>query len=87
MKSQILHSPTLESVKMVEKTIREHSGEFGKYQLWKHLPRKMMYQTFQVIIDYLAESNKIIFDRDRVIVWIWDPKGVKRALIRGVTVR
>lgn len=87
MQTQILHSPTLESVKMVEKAIKESSGEYGKYQLWQKLPRKMMYQTFQVIIDYLEESNKIILDKEEKIVWIWDPEGVKKALMRGVTVR
>ena len=36
-------NPTLNSVFMVEQTIQQHSGELGKYQLWKALPRKMMY--------------------------------------------
>ena len=53
IKSTILHSPTLESVIMVEKTIQKYSQECGKYQLWKKLPKKMMYQTFQLILDYL----------------------------------
>ncbi len=70
----ILHSPTLESVLMVEKTIRKYSQECGKYQLWKKLPKKMMYQTFLVILDYLKESGKILIDRDGCIIWTWNPK-------------
>jgi len=83
----ILHSPTLESVIMVEKTIQKHSQECGKYQLWKKLPKKMMYQTFQVILDYLDESGKIIIDRDGCIIWIFNPKRIKRLISERLVVR
>lgn len=77
MGNQILHSPTLESVIMVEKTIEKYSSECGKYQLWKKLPKKMMYQTFLIILSYLRESGKIIIDKDRCIIWIWNPKKIR----------
>jgi len=83
----VLHSPTLESVLMVEKVAKEYSGELGKYQLWKKLPRKMMYQTFQSILDYLVESNKIIIDRDGKVIWIWDPEGVRKILQKNLIIR
>ena len=83
----ILHSPTLESVIMVEKTIKKYSQECGKYQLWKKLPKKMMYQTFQVIIDYLEESNKILIDKDGCIIWTYDPQGIKKILSKGLKLR
>jgi hypothetical protein len=67
-----LHSPTLESVLMVEKLIKRHSGELGKYQSWKKLPKKMMYQTFCLILDYLEKSNKTAM-KDKKIVWISSP--------------
>lgn len=83
----VLHSPTLESVLMVEKAAKKYSGELGKYQLWKKLPRKMMYQTFQSILDYLAESNKIIIDRDGKVIWIWDPEGVRKILQKNLIIK
>ena len=83
----ILHSPTLDSVIMVEKTIQKYSQECGKYQLWKKLPKKMMYQTYQVILDYLESSGKIIFDKDKTIVWTYDPEGIKKFLASGVKLR
>tara|TARA_Y100000031_G_C8052239_1_gene306704 strand:- start:283 stop:612 length:330 start_codon:yes stop_codon:yes gene_type:complete len=86
MKS-ILHSPTLESIQMVEKTIQKHSQECGKYQLWKKLPKKMMYQTFQVILHYLQESGKILIDEDGVVLWTFDPKGIQKILSQGVKLR
>lgn len=87
-KPAILHSPTLESIKMVEATIKKYSQEYGKYQLWKKLPKKMMYQTFQTILDYLEESGKIMIDkRDRIVLWTYDPKGIKKLLSKGLVLR
>ncbi len=78
----ILHYPQLDTVLMVEEFIREHSGDYKKKSLWEHLPKKMMYQTYCVILDYLLYSGKIAVDRKGTIGWIWDPKGVKRYLSR-----
>ena len=85
--STVLHSPTLESVIMVERAIQKHSQECGRYQLWKKLPKKMMYQTFQVILDYLEQSGKIMIDKDGCILWTYDPEGIRKILARGVKLR
>ena len=82
-----LHSPTLESVLMVEETIRKYSQECGKYQLWKKLPKKMMYQTYLTILDYLEESRRIMIDKDGCIIWTWDPEGIRKILKKGVKLR
>ena len=79
---KILHYPRLDSVLMVEKLIYDTSGTYTKKQLWERLPKKMMYQTFSVIIDYLLYSNKIAVDREGKIGWIWNPKLVKKYLKR-----
>ena len=81
-KNEILHYPQLDTVLMVEEFIKEHSGEFKKRKLWEHLPKKMMYQTFCVIFDYLLESSKIAVDREGKVGWVWDPEGVKKYLKR-----
>ena len=83
----ILHSPTLESVIMVEKTIRKHTQECGKYQLWKKLPKKMMYQTYLLILDYLISSGKIIIDKDGCVIWTWDPETIKRLNREGLIIK
>ncbi len=87
MTPQLLHSPTLESVIMVEKTIQKYSQECGKYQLWKKLPRKMMYQTFLVILDYLEHSGKILIDKDGCIMWTYDPETIERLTKQGLIIR
>jgi hypothetical protein len=79
---KILHYPQLDSVLMVEKMIYEYSGEYKRKQLWSLLPKKMMYQTFVVILDYLLYSGKIAVDAEGKLGWIWDAEGVERYLKR-----
>jgi hypothetical protein len=80
MEKPILHYPQLDTVLMVEEFIKKHGGEFKKRSLWEHLPKKMMYQTFCVIFNYLLDSNKIAVDKEGKICWIWNPELVKKYL-------
>ena len=73
-KENILRYPRLDTVLMVEEFIKGHDGEFKKRKLWESLPKKMMYQTFDVIIHYLLYSNKISIDAERKIGWIYYPE-------------
>jgi len=52
---------------MVEKTIIEADEYPTRTELWKSLPRKMQYQTFKRILDYLEASGKIGFDKKKII--------------------
>ena len=70
----ILRYPRLDTVLMVEEFIKEHNGEFKKRKLWEFLPKKMMYQTFCVIINYLLYSSKISIDKEGKIGWIYYPE-------------
>jgi hypothetical protein len=78
----ILRFPRLDTVLMVEKFIKECDGEYKKRELWEHLPKKMMYQTFCVIIDYLLYSNKISIDAEGKIGWIFYPEKAGEYLSR-----
>jgi hypothetical protein len=71
MTGQILRYPRLDTVMMVEKTIKKY-GKSRKKELWQKLPKKMMYQTFSLIIDYLAYSSKILIDSDNRIYWAFN---------------
>lgn len=81
-----LHSPTLSTILMVEQTMKKMDYQ-TKTQLWKALPKKVMYQTFCVIIDYLIESGKIMVDTDNRLVWTWNPEMIKKILSSGVKLR
>lgn len=74
----ILRYPRLDTVLMVEEFIKKHDGELKKRKLWESLPKKMMYQTFCVIIDYLFYSRKISIDADGKIGWIYYPELTKK---------
>ena len=60
----ISRSPRLDTILMVEKFIKDNSGEFKKTELFEKLPKKMMWGTFNVILDYLDKSNKIGMNRN-----------------------
>ncbi len=72
--NNIARSPTLQTVLMVEKFIDKNSGEFKKTELFKKLPKKVMWQTFQVIMEYLEDIHKIAYDKQGYIVYIWNPE-------------
>ncbi|MBS3094236.1 hypothetical protein J4474_01085 [Candidatus Pacearchaeota archaeon] len=74
----ITRSPRLETVVMVEKFIKENSGEFKKTELFQKLPKKMMWGTFNVILQYLEDSNKIGMDKEGFIVYLWNPELIKK---------
>ena len=71
--NEIARSPTLQTVLMVEKFIEENSGEYKKTDLFNNLPKKVMWQTFQVIMEYLESINKIAYDNENYAVYIWSP--------------
>jgi hypothetical protein len=72
--NDIARSPTLQTVLMVEKFIEDNSGEYKKTDLFKSLPKKVMWQTFQVIMEYLESIYKIVYDKEGYVVYIWNPK-------------
>jgi len=77
----------LSTILMVEKAIHRARGYPTKRQLWNSLPRRVQYQTFNRIIEYLLSSNKIIMN-DREIVWVFaDNSKLKRMLSSGTRVR
>ncbi len=70
-------SPTLGTVLMIEKTIEKYSGELNKTQIWKKLPKKVMWQTYLVVLDYLENINKIGIAKNDILVYLWNPKLAK----------
>ena len=72
--NNVARSPTLQTVLMVERFIDENSGEYKKTELFNNLPKKVMWQTFQVIMEYLERSYKITIEKDGKVVYIWNPE-------------
>ncbi len=86
MKQEILHYPRLDTVIMVEETIKSLDYYPTRMELWRALPRKVMYQTFAIIIDYLLSIGKIIVDKGR-IVWVWNPELIKKITEKGLILK
>lgn len=81
-----IHYPQLDTILMVEDTIQKMDYP-KKTELWKALPKKVMYQTFCMIIDYLENSGKIMIDDDGQIIWTWNPEMIKKIKSSGVKLR
>lgn len=79
---QVLHYPRLDTVLMIEDAIKK-AGEYPtKTQLWRSLPKQVMYRTFNLVLDYLESSGKILIDTDGRIVWVFADNPKLRKLIR-----
>lgn len=72
-KPKLQHSPTLETVQMVEETIKKIKQVISIADIKRKLPRKVNHNTLKVILRYLQTSGKIEFTPDGV-VWIFMPK-------------
>lgn len=82
--SKYLHEPQLDTILMVEKAIKETGSYPTKKELLESLPRKIQYQTFNRIIEYLESSNKIVLN-SRHIVWVFpDNPKLKKLLETSV---
>ena len=82
LENPFVRSPTLDTVLMVEKTIEEFSGEYNRTELWKHLPKRVMWQTYLVVLEYLESINKIAVDKEDKIAYIWNPALAKKLKMR-----
>lgn len=82
-----LHAPTLSTILMVERTIKKADKYPTRKELWNRLPRKVQYQTFKQILEYLEASGKITFN-DKEILWIFpDNPKLRKLLATSIRVR
>ncbi len=67
---EILHYPRLDTIIMVEESLKKLNFYPTKKQLWQSLPKQVQYQTFKIIIDYLVSSGKILIDKRKLFGFI-----------------
>ncbi len=68
-----LHSPTLDTVIMVEDTVKNAKEVVSIAEIKRRIPRKVNHNTLKVVLAYLQRSGKIEFTLDGA-VWIFMPK-------------
>ena len=81
-RTTVLHYPRLDTVLMIEDAIKNAPDYQGKTELWKKLPKKVMYQTYKTVIDYLISSRKVIITKDEKLMWILADSPKSKKLIR-----
>ena len=80
-----VHSPTLDTVQMVEEIVCAAKEVISVAELKRRLPRKVHHDTLKVILAYLQKSGKVEFTPDGV-VWIFMPKeDIAKMLSKGRT--
>ncbi|MEW6329149.1 MAG: hypothetical protein AB1468_03465 [Candidatus Micrarchaeota archaeon] len=79
---QVAHSPTLNTVLMVEKTLADAKEIITIAELKKRLPRKVMHGTLLHILDYLQWSGKILIST-KGVVWIYRAPAELEKLKKG----
>jgi len=80
------HSPTLNTVLMVEIVLKEAGEILTIAELKRRLPRKIMHQTLLNILDYLQYSGKIIIGTKGVL-WIFtERKELEEMMSRGTEI-
>ncbi len=78
-------SPTLNTVLMVERVLREmNESVISVAELKRRLPRKVNHNTLKVVLGYLEESNKIAVTM-KGITWIHNPNpNLRKAISNGL---
>lgn len=79
------HSPTLNTVLMVENTLKNlKESVVTVAELKAKLPRQVNHNTLKVILEYLEESNKIAVSL-KGITWVHNTNpALRKAIARGL---
>ncbi|HLC37909.1 MAG TPA: hypothetical protein VJI71_00465 [Candidatus Norongarragalinales archaeon] len=79
---QVMHSPRLATVLMVEETLKQAKELLKIAELKRRLPKKVMHSTLLQILDYLQESGKILITT-KGILWVYRPPSELEKLKNG----
>lgn len=80
-KENLAHSPTLNTIFMVEDTLKNSGELLTLAELKRKLPRKVMHETLLKILDYLQLGGKIIIGT-KGILWIFAERKELNDLIK-----
>ncbi len=86
-KGRKIHWPTLNTVMMVEETLKKmNESVLSIAELKRRLPRQVNHITLMVILEYLERSNKIAVTL-KGITWIENNNlNLKRAIVHGMEI-
>lgn len=81
MQETVLHYPRLDTVLMVEKVLKEADLAISKNELLRRLPKQIMRQTLNVIIDYLEEKGLIMIG-EKGVLWVHNESPKMKKLLK-----
>lgn len=64
-------NPSLQTIRMIEEAIKTARTYPSKNRLRFSLPKQIQYASFNAVLKYLEDSNKIMYDKDGSIIWIF----------------
>ena len=80
MQQQVLHYQRLDTVLMVENVLKKADLAISKNELLRRLPKQIMRQTLNVILDYLEEKG-VIMTGEKGILWIYNESPKMKKLL------
>jgi len=83
-KESLTHSPTLNTVLMVEETLKNSGELLAIAELKRRLPKQVMHRTLLLILDYLQLSGKIVIGT-KGILWVFTERKELNDLIKKGT--
>lgn len=80
---QIIHYPNLKTMLMIERVLKDSETILSREELKRRLPKQIMHQTLNIILDYF-ENRGMIIDGHKGILWIYNPSPkLKIAIEKG----
>ncbi len=84
MSQEVLHYPRLDTVLMVEEVLKNAEVAISKSELLRRLPKQVMRQTLNVILDYLEEKG-VIMVGSKGVLWVHNESPKMKNLLAGST--
>ena len=69
MSQKVLHYPRLDTVLMIEGVVKKAEVAISKSELLRRLPKQVMRQTLNVVLDYLEEKGVIMIG-NKGVLWV-----------------
>ena len=83
-REHLAHSPTLNTILMVEETLKNKGELITLAELKRILPKQVMHQTLVQILDYLQISGKIVIGT-KGFLWVFTERKELNELIKKGT--
>lgn len=86
MKQVVLHYPRLDTMLMIEETLKKAEEPISKSELQRRLPKQVMRQTLNIILNYLEQRGMVLTGKKGVL-WVFsERKEINRLIKRGTEI-